>query len=118
MTSIESKFDFKTAGASDGAAPRLQRSKSRKTPCKVPARIAGRGLPFTFVLQVSVLDQGAIWDAAAAVLTSAAPSLSPDEISETLGDREAPALADCLTTLLLPPILPGGIIQQVHCSPA
>ena len=72
---------------------------------------------FLFNLSVSVTDQDALWRAAVAVLTTQAPALSDEDIADTLGPREAPLLADCLTTLLLPSALPGGVVQQVSCGP-
>ncbi|MBJ6122105.1 hypothetical protein [Sphingomonas mollis] len=72
---------------------------------------------FVLNLSVSVTDHDALWQAAATALAALAPTLSDEDITDTLGHREAPNLADCLTTLLLPPTLPGGVVQHVSCVP-
>lgn len=57
-------------------------------------------------LAISVDNAAALWAAAAAICARDA-GMSPDEVDETIGPREDPSIADCLTMLALPTRLAG-----------
>lgn len=57
-------------------------------------------------LAISVDNAAALWTAAAEICARDA-GMSPDEVDESIGPREDPSIADCLTMLALPTRLAG-----------
>ena len=56
---------------------------------------------FRITIALRVEDIGALWDAAAAQALSIA-GMTLDDVAETIGDRAAPQIEDCLTFLADP----------------
>ena len=63
---------------------------------------AGPMLAYEVVLKVTVMDIDALWHGAARRLREA--GLSPQDIDDTVGPQEDPAVSDCLSVLALPEI--------------
>lgn len=67
---------------------------------------------YLLTLSLSVEDDAALWQAAAA-LAMAAPGMTIDDVAETIGPREAPNVGDCLALLLEPERFAGCAIQSL-----
>lgn len=61
----------------------------------------GTSPEFRITIALRVEDAGALWDAAAAQALSI-PGMTLDDVAETIGDRAAPQIQDCLTFLADP----------------
>src|SRR6187402_3262204 len=62
-------------------------------------------------LTLSIQDQDALWDAAAARLRAA--GLDEEEIADCIGTRADISPADCLTTLILPIAVAGCTVTDI-----
>jgi hypothetical protein len=66
---------------------------------------------FDVILKFSIKDSHPLWQAAAQRLRER--GLDADDIDETLGPIEDPAIRDCLLTLVMPDPIDGCRLQEV-----
>jgi hypothetical protein len=69
----------------------------------------GTSREFRVTIALRVEDAGALWDAAAAQAMSIL-GMTLDDVAETIGDRAAPQIEDCLTLLADP-------MRYAGCTP-
>jgi len=70
---------------------------------------------FRITIDVDVDDPGSLWALASSRLI-AHPGMTGDDLLETLGPREDPDLASCLTLLIEPGHLPASV-RHLDCAP-
>ena len=68
---------------------------------------------FRVTLSLAVADMAALWSAAAARAMHA-PGMTLEDVFDTLGPREAPDVAACISLLALPVALPGCRIDDLR----
>lgn len=73
-------------------------------------------LDFRVTIALRVQDVGALWDAAAAQAMSIM-GMTLDDVAETIGDRAAPQIEDCLTFLADPMRFAGCIPTTFTVDP-
>ncbi len=70
---------------------------------------------FDVILKFSVTDSGPLWHAAAQRLRNL--GLGDDDIDDTLGPIDDPAIRDCLLTLAMPDPVDGCRLEEVEARP-
>lgn len=67
-------------------------------------------------LRFSVADRSALWRAAVQRCVGIS-GLSPDDVYETLGPPDDPAIEDCLMMLLIPSVAEGCVVEDYQLQP-
>ncbi|WP_298675572.1 hypothetical protein [uncultured Sphingomonas sp.] len=78
--------------------------------------LGGVGTVCTINIELNVSNAEALWQAAARRALSSAIGLTPADVEDTIGPREAPSIADCIAMLIPPSDLAGCTITHLNLA--